>query len=196
SGAGKEVLAARIHSQSLRRRSPFVRVNLAAIPDTMVEAELFGSVKGAFTDSKRDRAGHFASAEGGTVLLDEIGEFKIELQAKLLRVLESRRYFPVGSDREQQTNVRVLAATTGDPAHLIARGMLRANLFYRVATVTIHVPPLRERQEDLLPLATHFRALTCKELGRPRASLSDAAVRVLREYAWPGNVRELRNAIE
>src|SRR6185369_16351686 len=131
-----------------------------------------------------------------TVLLDEIGEFKIELQAKLLRVLESRRYFPVGSDREQQTNVRVLAATNRDPADLIARGLLREDLFYRVATVTIHVPPLRARQEDLLPLAEHFLSLSFRELGRPRASLSAGAIRAMRDYAWPGNVRELRNAIE
>jgi len=196
SGSGKEVMANRIHQVSQRRRGPFVRVNLAAISDTMVEAELFGSVRGAFTDAKRDRAGFFASAEGGTLLLDEIGEFKVELQAKLLRVLESRRFYPVGSDREQRTNVRVLAATNREPEDLIARGLLREDLYYRLATVTIRVPPLRERKEDIMPLAEHFLALACNELHQPDRRLSAAAQRAIRAYAWPGNARELRNAIE
>lgn len=196
SGAGKEVLATRIHEMSQRRKGPFVRVNMAAIPDSMVEAELFGSVRGAFTDAKRDRAGFFASAEGGTLLLDELCEFKVELQAKLLRVLESRRFYRVGSDRESRMDVRVLAATNRDPAEMIARGMLREDLYYRLSTVTIRIPPLRDRGDDVVPLAEHFLALSVKELGRPACTLSPAAIRAIRAYRWPGNARELRNAIE
>jgi DNA-binding NtrC family response regulator len=196
SGAGKEVLATRIHEMSARRRGPFVRVNLAAIPDSMIEAELFGSVRGAFTDSKKDRAGFFASAEGGTILLDELCEFKVELQAKLLRALESRRFYRVGSDREQRLDVRVLAATNRDPMDMIARGLLREDLYYRLATITIRVPPLRDRGEDLLPLAEHFLTLTAKELGRGPSTLTPAAARAIGAYHWPGNARELRNAIE
>jgi DNA-binding NtrC family response regulator len=196
SGVGKEVLASRIHSSSPRRRGPFVRVNLAAIPDSMVEAELFGSVRGAYTDSKRDRAGHFASAEGGTLLLDEIGEFKVELQAKLLRVLESKQFFPVGADRERRTNVRVLAATNRDPHDLIERGLLREDLYYRLATVEIVIPPLRERAEDLMPLADHFLGLFSREFNRTQLRFAPDAIRAIEAYPWPGNVRELRNAIE
>jgi two-component system response regulator HydG len=173
-----------------------VRVNLAAIPESMVEAELFGSVRGAFTDSKRDRAGHFASAEGGTILLDEICEFKVELQPKLLRALEERRFFPVGSDRERRMNVRVLAATNRDPQVCIANGTLRADLYYRLATVVLRVPPLRERIDDILPLADHFCASFRLEFGRPHIALTDAARQGLLAYHWPGNVRELRNVIE
>jgi DNA-binding NtrC family response regulator len=196
SGAGKEVLATRIHQASQRRRGPFVRVNVAAIPDTMVEAELFGSVRGAFTDSKRDRAGYFASAEGGTLLLDEIGELRVELQAKLLRVLESRRFYPVGSDREQRADVRVLAATNREPADLVARGALREDLYYRLSTVTIRVPPLRERREDLIPLAERFLALACKDLHVASRRLSAGAREAILAHPWPGNARELRNAVE
>lgn len=196
SGVGKEVLASRIHTSSPRRRGPFVRVNLAAIPDSMVEAELFGSVRGAYTDAKRDRAGHFASAEGGTLLLDEIGEFKIELQAKLLRVLESKQFFPVGADRERRTNVRVLAATNRDPHDLIARGLLREDLYYRLATVEIVIPPLRDRAEDLMPLADHFLAVFSREFNRAHLKFAPETIRAIEAYPWPGNVRELRNAIE
>jgi two-component system response regulator HydG len=196
SGVGKEVLASAIHQLSDRRAGPFVRVNLAAIPETMIEAELFGSVKGAFTDSKRDRAGHFASADGGTILLDEILEMKVELQPKLLRALEERRFFPVGSDRERKMNVRVLAATNRDPRDMIARGLLREDLYYRLATVVIRVPPLRERAEDVLPLSDHFVALYRAEFRRPGARLGEAARRALAGYSWPGNIRELRNVIE
>ena len=196
SGVGKEVLAARIHDKSDRKSGPFVRVNLAAIPESMIEAELFGSVRGAFTDSKKDRAGHFASAEGGTILLDEICEFKPELQPKLLRALEERRFFPVGSDRERRMNVRVLAATNRDPQACIANGTLRADLYYRLATVVVRVPPLRERRDDIVPLAEHFCARYRAEFQRPKITLSDAAREVLLGYHWPGNVRELRNVIE
>jgi len=196
SGVGKEVLAAHIHELSDRKHAPFVRVNLAAIPESMIEAELFGSVRGAFTDSKKDRAGHFASAEGGTILLDEIAEFKVELQPKLLRALEERRFYPVGSDRERRMNVRVLAATNRDPQDAIAKGQLRADLYYRLATVVLRVPPLRERHDDIVPLAEHFCARFRAEFRRPRAKLTDAAREAILAYSWPGNVRELRNVIE
>jgi DNA-binding NtrC family response regulator len=196
SGVGKEVVASYIHEMSERRSGPFVRVNLAAIPENMVEAELFGSVRGAFTDAKRDRAGHFASADGGTILLDEVCEFKPELQPKLLRALEERSFFPVGSDRERRMNVRVLAATNRNPADMIARGLLREDLYYRLSTIVVRIPPLRERRDDILPLATHFLERFRVELGRPRASFTPSAAEGLPQYDWPGNVRELRNAIE
>ncbi len=196
SGVGKEVVAAYIHETSERRKGPFVRVNLAAIPETMIEAELFGSVRGAFTDAKRDRAGHFASAEGGTILLDEVFEFKAELQPKLLRALEERRFFPVGSDRERRMDVRVLAATNRDPMQMIERGLLREDLYYRLSTIVIRIPPLRERGDDVLALAGHFVLRLRSELGRPRASLAPSAEAALLGYGWPGNVRELRNVIE
>jgi DNA-binding NtrC family response regulator len=196
SGVGKEVVASYIHEASERRRGPFVRVNLAAVPESMIEAELFGSLRGAFTDAKRDRAGHFASADRGTLLLDEICEFRPELQPKLLRVLEERRFFPVGSDRERRTDVRVLAATNRDPAEMIARGLLREDLYYRLATVVIRIPPLRERRDDILPLANHFLHRFRAELGRPRASFSPEAEASLTAHGWPGNVRELRNVVE
>jgi DNA-binding NtrC family response regulator len=196
SGVGKEVLAAHVHEASERRGGPFVKVNLAAIPESMAEAELFGSVRGAFTDSKRDRSGHFASAEGGTLLLDELCEFKPELQAKLLRVLEERRFFPVGSDRERKANVRVIAATNRDPQAAIQSGHLRADLYYRLATVTLKIPPLRERREDIVPLAEHFLARFAAEFRRPSMRLDRSAREALAAYDWPGNVRELRNAVE
>jgi DNA-binding NtrC family response regulator len=196
SGVGKEVVASYIHETSERRHGPFVRVNLAAIPESMVEAELFGSVRGAFTDAKRDRAGHFASAEGGTLLLDEVCEFKPELQPKLLRALEERSFFPVGSDRERRMNVRVIAATNRDPMEMISKGLLREDLYYRLSTIVIRIPPLRERRDDILPLATHFLERFRAELRRPRASFTPGAEASLPAHTWPGNVRELRNVIE
>ncbi len=196
SGVGKEVVASYVHDASARRSGPMVRVNLAAIPENMIEAELFGSVRGAFTDSKRDRAGLFASAEGGTLLLDELCEFKVELQPKLLRALEERRFFPVGSDRERRMNVRVLAATNRNPKEMIAKGLLREDLFYRLATVVIRIPPLRERQSDIEPLAEHFCSTFRAEFRRPKARLTPGGLEALHTYNWPGNVRELRNTIE
>jgi DNA-binding NtrC family response regulator len=196
SGVGKEVLAAHIHESSDRCGGPFVRVNLAAIPESMVEAELFGSVRGAFTDAKKDRAGHFASAEGGTLLLDELCEFKPELQPKLLRALEEKRFFPVGSDRERRMNVRVLAATNRDPEAAIRAGLLRADLYYRLATVVLRIPPLRERREDIAPLAEHFLGRFAAEFGRRGIRFAEPTLEALAEYDWPGNVRELRNVVE
>jgi DNA-binding NtrC family response regulator len=196
SGVGKEVVAQRIHECSKRAGAPYLRVNLAAIPESMVEAELFGSVRGAFTDSRRDRMGYLASAEGGTLLLDELCEFKIELQAKLLRVLEDRSYRAVGSDRERRANVRIIAATNRDPIASIQAGRLRADLYYRLAAMTITVPPLRERREDIVPLAERFLRKLSLEFGVPKPELTLEAQAFLERYSWPGNVRELRNAIE
>jgi two-component system, NtrC family, response regulator AtoC len=195
SGVGKEILAARIHERSARREGPFVRVNVAAISETVIEAELFGSVRGAFTDAKRDRAGHLASADAGTILLDEIGEFRPEHQPKLLRALEERRFYPVGSDRERLVDVRFLAATNRNPEELVTSKMLRPDLYYRLGTV-IRIPPLRERTSEILPLATQFIELYCKEFRRSLCTLDPHAAERLIEYAWPGNIRELRNVIE
>jgi len=196
SGVGKEVVSGHIHELSARASGPFVRVNLAAIPDSMIEGELFGSVRGSYTGSLRDRVGHFASADGGTLLLDEIGEFKVEHQAKLLRALEERRFFPIGSDRERSVNARVLAATNRDPSRLVADGFLREDLYYRLGTVIIRVPPLRDRTAEILPLARHFLSQFCRDFRRAPIALSHEAETVLLAHRWPGNVRELRNVME
>jgi len=196
SGVGKEVVAGYIHEHSARARGPFVRVNLAALPTTMVEAELFGSVRGAYTGSQQDRVGLMGSASGGTILLDELAEFDVALQPKLLRVLEERRYYPVGSDRQRTLDVRVLCAMNVDPKAAIAAGRLRADLFYRVATVAIRVPPLRERTADIVPLARAFLTHVSASLGRRRLNFSPEAEIALAAHRWPGNVRELRNVVE
>jgi DNA-binding NtrC family response regulator len=196
SGAGKEVIASYIHEQSERRTRPFVRVNLAAMPATMVEAELFGTARGAFTDAKQSRLGHFATADHGTILLDELTEFRPELQSKLLRVLENRCFHPVGSDRSRSVNVRVLAATNADCRRAVREGLLRADLYFRISTVTIDVPPLRERVDDILPLARHYLEVFSREFGRVQCSLSNAAEQALLSYGYPGNVRELKNMME
>lgn len=196
SGVGKEIVATHIHESSSRKNAPFMRVNLSAIPESMVEAELFGSAKGAFTDSKKDRPGLLASADGGTLLLDEITEFKIDLQPKLLRVLEERRYFPLGRDKERKIDLRILAATNRNPLEAIADGHLRQDLFYRLATVIIEIPPLRRRPEDILPLAEHFLSWFAAEFGRAVPRLTADARAAMQAHRWPGNVRELRNVIE
>jgi transcriptional regulator with PAS, ATPase and Fis domain len=195
-GVGKEVVAARIHEASERREGRFVRVNLAALPAAMVEAELFGSVEGAFTDSRRDRAGILATADGGTLLLDEVTEFAPELQPKLLRVLEDRCFFPVGADVPRRVDIRFIAATNRDPEQAIREGKLRADVYYRLSAITIHVPPLRKRDEDLVPLAELFLRQFAEEMDRGELTLSSDAVMALYSNEWPGNVRELRNVIE
>ncbi|MCU0654007.1 MAG: sigma-54 dependent transcriptional regulator [Polyangiaceae bacterium] len=196
SGVGKEKVAEAIHLQSQRRAQPFVQVNMAALPDTMVEAELFGHARGAFTGAAKPRAGLLASAEGGTLLMDELAELRIELQPKLLRVLEERRYFPVGSDQERRIDVRLLAATNRNPEEAIQKGWLREDLYYRLSTVTIEIPPLRERTEDILPLARRFLESYALEFGRGQLQLSEEACERLLEHRWRGNVRELRNVME
>jgi two-component system response regulator HydG len=196
SGVGKEVVAAHLHGRSPRANGPFVRINVAAIPDTMIEAELFGAVRGAFTDARQDRSGFFAAAHGGTLLLDEITELRPELQAKLLRVLETHRYYPVGARREVHSDVRIVAATNRDPDAEIAAGRMRADLYYRLASVVIRVPPLRERVEDIGPLAKGILATVRTQTGRGPKQLADDAIAALEAHSWPGNVRELRNVVE
>lgn len=196
SGVGKEVLSSYIHAHSARVRQPFLKVNLAAVPETMVEAELFGSVKGAFTGAHRDREGFFTAADGGTLLLDEFCEFRFDLQSKLLRVLQDRSFYPVGGTREQTVDVRVIAATNRDPQQAVIEHLLREDLYYRVSTVHLHIPALRERREDISALTKNFVAEFAKEYGRPELEISDATLNLLSEHDWPGNVRELRNVLE
>jgi len=196
SGVGKEVFAAYIHRNSARAKNPLVRINVAAIPDTMIEAELFGAVRGAFTDARRDRQGFFSAADGGTILLDEIGELKVDLQSKLLRVIETKRFFPVGASREISSDARILAATNRDPAEAVASGRLRADLYYRLAAVVIYIPALRERREDIPQLARTVLAKERRQTGRGPSRFSDEALEQLVSYEWPGNVRELKNAVE
>jgi transcriptional regulator with GAF, ATPase, and Fis domain len=195
-GAGKEVTAAEIHRRSTRAGGPFVKLNCACLPTNLLESELFGHEKGAFTGAERQKRGFFEAAAGGTLLLDEIGEIEPALQAKLLRVLESRTLIRVGGTREIPVDVRVLCATNRDLEREVAEERFRADLFYRIAGFTVAVPPLRERIADIIPLAERFVAEIAGELGGDRPVLSPEAHAALEAYAWPGNVRELRNAIE
>src|SRR6266702_2064143 len=194
-GTGKEVVAQAIHRASPRAGRPFVAVNCAAIPDTLLESELFGYVKGAFTGAAGDRPGLFEQAEGGTLLLDEIGELPLPLQAKLLRVLQESEIRRVGDQKTRRVDVRLLAATARDLAAEPATGRFRHDLFDRLNVVAIHLSPLSERRADIAPLARHFAARLAGRLGR-RVALSDAAVEWLGEQLWPGNVRSLEHAIE
>jgi two-component system response regulator AtoC len=194
-GTGKEVIAQAIHRASPRADGPFVAVNCAAIPDALLESELFGHVKGAFTGAAGDRPGLFAQGDGGTLLLDEIGELPLPLQAKLLRVLQEGEIRRVGDQKTQRVDVRVLAATAKDLAAEAAAGRFRHDLFDRLNVVTIHLPPLAERREDIAPLARHFAAHLTRRLGR-RVALSETALAWLVEQPWPGNVRALEHAIE
>jgi two-component system, NtrC family, response regulator AtoC len=194
-GTGKEVIAQAIHRASARAAGPFVAVNCAAIPETLLESELFGYVKGAFTGAAGDRPGLFEQADGGTLLLDEIGELPLPLQAKLLRVLQENEIRRVGDQKARRVDVRLLAATAKDLAAEVAAGGFREDLFYRLNVVSIHLPPLAERREDIAPLSQHFAAQLRRRLAR-HVALSDGAVAWLDQQPWPGNVRELENAIE
>jgi two-component system response regulator AtoC len=194
-GTGKEVIAQAIHRASSRAAGPFVAVNCAAIPDTLLESELFGYVKGAFTGAAGDRPGLFEQADQGTLLLDEIGELPLPLQAKLLRVLQESELRRVGDQKTRRIDVRVLAATAKDLAAEATAGRFRHDLFDRLNVVTIHLPPLAERREDIAPLARHFAAQLARRLGR-NVALSESAVGWLAEQRWPGNVRALEHAIE
>ncbi len=195
SGTGKEVIARAVHRASPRANAAFIGVNCAAIPETLLESELFGHVRGAYTGANADKAGLFEQADGGTLLLDEIGEMPPPLQAKLLRVLQEGEIRRVGDERSRRVDVRVLAATARDLAAEVQAGRFREDLFYRLNVVSIHLPPLRERHEDIAPLARHFAARLGARLGHPVA-LSETALASLEAQAWPGNVRELENAIE
>jgi two-component system response regulator AtoC len=194
-GTGKEVIAQAIHRASPRAAGPFVAVNCAAIPDTLLESELFGYAKGAFTGASGDRPGLFEQAAGGTLLLDEIGELPLPLQAKLLRVLQESEIRRVGDQKTRRVDVRLLAATARDLAADAAAGRFRHDLFDRLNVVAIHLPPLTERRDDIAPLARHFAAQLGHRLGRA-VTLSDSAIAWLREQPWPGNVRALEHAIE
>jgi DNA-binding NtrC family response regulator len=195
-GSGKDVVARWIHASSHRAGRPLIIVNAGGIAETLFESELFGHVKGAFTDAKTDRIGSFELADGGTLFLDEIANVTPKQQAKLLRVLESGELQRVGSSRTRHVDVRVLAATNADLAREVAEGRFREDLLYRLNTVEIHLPPLRDRREDIPPLAAHFLREQSARYHRPVAELPPEAMRALLAHAWPGNVRELRHAVE
>lgn len=195
-GTGKEVLGREIHYRSDRRGGPFVTVNCSSLPEALIESELFGYVRGAFTGATREKRGLFESASGGTIFLDEIGDMKLTLQPALLRVLEERTVRRVGGVADIPVDVRVIAATNCDLASRVAAGLFREDLFYRLNVFTIHIPPLRERAEDILPLARYFLAVFSEEFKKDIAGLTEDAEAALVSYSWPGNVRELRNVIE
>ncbi|MDX1517111.1 MAG: sigma 54-interacting transcriptional regulator [Woeseiaceae bacterium] len=196
SGVGKELVALAIHSRSPRADRPLVRVNCASIPQELFESEFFGHVKGAFTGAHRDRVGRFQLADGGTIFLDEISEIPLELQGKLLRVLQESEFERVGDDVTRSVDVRVIAATNRDLEQLIVDGDFREDLFYRLSVFPIQVPPLRERGDDMLQLAQHFLEQTCRDFGRQPMTLTQSQADKLKRYDWPGNVRELKNVIE
>ena len=196
SGTGKELVAQALHQRSPRRDQPFVALNCSAVPATLLESELFGHVRGAFTDAVESRAGLFVKAAGGTLFLDEIGELPLDLQPKLLRVLQERTVRPVGGDREIPVDVRVVAATNRDLERAVAEKTFREDLFYRLNVIHIDVPPLRERASDILLLAESFARAVAGDLEKEVTGLSRAASQRLLAYGWPGNVRELHNCVE
>ncbi len=196
SGTGKELIARAVHRWSPRAESAFVAVNCGAIPEMLLESELFGHAKGSFTGATADKAGLFEEADGGTLLLDEIGELPASLQVKLLRVLQDGEIRRVGANASRRVDVRVLAATNRDLAQEVERGRFRADLFYRINVVTLSIAPLRERTEDIAPLVRHFLVRHAERLGVPAPEISVAALRALEEHLWPGNARELENAVE
>jgi len=196
SGTGKELAARAIHYGSVRASAPFVPVNCGGIPEGLLESELFGHVKGAFTGATESRAGFFIAGDGGTIFLDEISDMSLAMQVKLLRVLQDKKVCMVGSNRMRKVDVRVLAATNKDLHGLVKKGLFREDLFYRLNVITIVIPPLREREDDILLLAHHFLTKFAAELGKPPPRFSDKALQSLRSYNWPGNVRELENVIQ
>ena len=196
SGVGKELVAHAIHSRSSRADGPLVKVNCPSIPKELFESEFFGHIKGAFTGAHRDRVGRFQLADGGTIFLDEIGEIPLELQSKLLRVLQESEFERVGDDVTRSVDVRVIAATNRNLEQLIVDGKFREDLFYRISVFPVDVPPLRERKEDIIQLAQHFLEVTCNDFGRQPMTLTRAQAEKLLDYRWPGNVRELKNVIE
>ena len=194
-GTGKELVARMIHAQSLRKEEPFVEVNCAAIPEELIESELFGHVRGAFTGAVENKRGKFDLADGGTLLLDEIGDMSLRTQAKVLRVLQEQTFEPVGGSLSRQVDVRVIAATNKDLQQSIARGEFREDLYFRLNVIPLNVPPLRGRREDIPALIRHFLDRFASEYGR-RREIDAEAMEVLKRYDWPGNVRELRNTLE
>lgn len=195
SGTGKELVARAIHYNGARVSAPFVPVNCGGIPAGLLDSELFGHMRGAFTGASESRAGFFQTADGGTIFLDEISETGLDMQVKLLRVLQDKNVYMVGSRRGQKVNVRIIAATNKDLPALVEKGGFREDLFYRLNVVTITLPPLRMRGDDIPLLTHHFLERFAKEIGRPTPQISDNVLKVLRKYHWPGNVRELENVL-
>lgn len=196
SGTGKELVARAIHYNSPRVSAPFVPINCGGIPETLLESELFGYVKGAFTGATETRAGFFQTAEGGTIFLDEVSETGLSMQVKLLRILQDKEVFMVGARQPQKVDVRIIAATNKDLLSLVEKGNFREDLYYRLNVITIAIPPLRERVEDILLLAQHYTVKYAKEFGKPTPRFSENVLQVLKGYYWPGNVRELENIIQ
>ena len=196
SGTGKELAARAIHYGGARSSAPFVPVNCGGIPEALLESELFGHVKGAFTGADESRAGFFHAADGGTIFLDEVSDMSLAMQVKLLRVLQDKEVCMVGSNRARKVDVRILAATNRDLQGLVRKELFREDLFYRLNVITIFIPPLRERSEDILLLARHFVTKFAAESGQSPPCFSDKALQSLRSYNWPGNVRELENVIQ
>ncbi len=195
-GTGKELVAQALHTESSRRGAAIISVNCAAIPDTLIEAELFGNVKGAFTGADNNRAGLVAAADGGTLFLDEIGELPLEAQARLLRVLQEGEVRPLGSVEPYKVDVRLVAATHRDLGKLAKEGKFREDLYFRINVVQLKLPPLRERGKDILSLAETFIARYCEDVGKPTLRLTPEAIQLITTYSWPGNIRELENAIQ
>lgn len=195
-GTGKDVLASEIHSESLRKNKPFVCVDAGAITETLFESELFGHVKGAFTDAYSDHKGKFELADGGTLFLDEIGNIPLHLQAKLLRVIQNRMVVRVGSEKPIPVDIHLICATNMDLEQMVREGRFREDLYYRINTIHLHIPPLRERRSDILPLARMFVERYAEKYHRTVCSISDEAANLLESHTWDGNIRELQNAIE
>jgi transcriptional regulator with PAS, ATPase and Fis domain len=195
-GTGKEMLARHIHEQSERASKPFVPVDCSAMTDTLFESQLFGHVRGAFTGAVRESLGFVRAADGGTLFIDEVGELSVLLQAKLLRVLQERCVVPVGDTKPRSVDVRVICATHRDLSAMVRAGTFREDLYFRLNVVVLHVPPLRERPDDVVPLAEHFLRVQADLYEEPTKTLSPDAAEQLRQYGWPGNVRELANVIE
>jgi DNA-binding NtrC family response regulator len=195
-GTGKELVARAIHDRSSQRDMPLIKVNCAAIPETLLESELFGHVRGAFTGATTNKKGKFALADGGTIFLDEIGTMNPTLQAKLLRVLQEREIEPLGSERTEKIDLRVIAATNRDLRQMVADGKFQEDLFYRLNVIPIEIPPLRERRDDIPALVEHFVAKHAQRIGRRIEKIDDGVLTGLQQYDWPGNVRELENTIE
>ncbi|MBN1609487.1 MAG: sigma 54-interacting transcriptional regulator [Polyangiaceae bacterium] len=196
SGSGKELIAEAIHNLSPRKHNRYIRINCAALPENLLESELFGYTKGAFTDAKRDKPGHFLLAQGGTLLLDEIAEMPVSLQSKLLRVLNNGEFQPLGSTRTLRTDARILTSTNRDLAQMIRRGEFREDLYYRINVINVQIPPLRERLEDLPLLIDHFLEHLHKRRRKTIRGVSSEVLQRLRRYDFPGNIRELENAVE
>ncbi len=196
SGTGKEVIAQVLHNNSSRAGQPMIRVHCASLSPSLLESELFGHVRGAFTGAHQDRVGRFQAANGGTLFLDEIGDISLETQIKLLRVLQERCFEPVGSVETVRVDVRLITATHQNLEELIRAGRFRDDLFYRLNVISMELPPLRERREDILELALHFLGRAAKRLGKTLTHIDEEALELLERYPWPGNIRELENIIE